>query len=184
MASISRRKLFGLDSLKKVTDFEIPLEKFLQVILAYKESGLAAYTMKKDVLKPESQSYNTVVSFIKATNVTTETLLNLYLFYLRLEKEKKSGQLQMIPFYALDGFSRFECNGDVKHMADYFDSAKKINRLVTIYGVACSEYTKSYIRQHNTDYTRMIKEEIDYSLLQANHSSAVSMYEHMSQAML
>lgn len=50
----------------------------------------------------------------------------------------------------------------------------------TIYG----EYAKSYIRQHNTDYTRMIKEEIDYSLLQANHSSAVSMYEHMSHTIL
>ena len=69
-------------------------------------------------------------------------------------------------------------------MAGCFDSAKKINRLVTIYGVACSEYAKSYIRQHNTDYTRMIKEEIDYSLLQANHSSAVSMYEHMSHTIL
>ena len=180
MASISRRNLFGLETLKKVSDFEIPLEKFLQVILAFKVSGLAAYTMKKDVLKPERESYNTVIEFIKASNVTTEVLLNLYLFYLRLEKEKKVGKSQMIPFYALDGFSRFECNKDVKQMANYFDSAKKISRLVTIYSVACSEYAKNYISQQNTDYTRMIKAEIDYNLFQTNHSSAVSMYEYIN----
>lgn len=180
MASISRRTLFGLESLKKVSDFEIQLEKLLQVILAFKVGGLAAYTMKKDVLKPDKESYTTVIEFIKSSNVTTEALLNLYLLYLRFEKEKSVNNIQMIPFYAIDGFSRFECDKNVKQMTEYFRSEKSISRIVTVYKVACSEYAKSYIKQQKTDYTKMIKAEIDYDLFQTNHSSAVSMFEMMN----
>ena len=180
MASISRRTLFGLESLKKVSDFEIQLEKLLQVILAFKVGGLAAYTMKKDVLKPDKESYTTVIEFIKSSNVTTEALLNLYLLYLRFEKEKNVNNIQMIPFYAIDGFSRFECDKNVKQMTEYFKSEKSISRIVTVYKVACSEYAKSYIKQQKTDYTKMIKAEIDYDLFQTNHSSAVSMFEMMN----
>lgn len=181
MLSISRRQLFGLEQLKKVTEFEIPLEKFLQVILAYKVGGLAAYTMKKDVLKQDTETYNTVIEFIKSSNVTTEVLLNLYLLYVRFEKEKNNGKFQMVPFYAIDGFNRFECDRDIKKINELLDKSSNITKIVTIYDVACDEYTKNYIKQNNTDYTKMIKADIDYELFKSNHSSAVSMYEIMHQ---
>lgn len=65
-------------------------------------------------------------------------------------------------------------------MTEYFRSEKSISRIVTIYKVACSEYAKSFIKQQKTDYTKMIKAEIDYDLFQTNHSSAVSMFEMMN----
>ncbi len=185
MRSITRRQLFGLEALKKVTDFEIPLEKFLQVILAFKVGGLDAYTMKKDVLKPETQTYNTVIEFIRSSNATTDVLLNLYLLYLRFEKEKKiqSGKFATatpIPFYAIDGFSRYECGRDVKKIADAITTTKDITKLMQVYCVACNSYATQYMTQQNTDYTKMIKAAIDYDLFQTSHSTAVSMYEMMN----
>lgn len=185
MLNIDRRQIFGLESLKRVTDFEIPLEKFLQVILAYKVGGLDAYTMKKDVLKPETKTHNTVVEFIKSSNVTTDFLLNLYLLYMRFEKEKKQQQGKFITatpisFYAIDGFSRYECEGDIKKANEYFSSPQKIAKLMKVYCVACNEYATQFMQQQGTDYTKMIKTAIDYDLFQASHSSAVSMHDMMS----
>lgn len=185
MLSISRRQVFGLETLKKVTDFEIPLEKFLQVILAFKVGGLDAYTMKKDVLKPETQTYNTVIEFIRSSNATTDVLLNLYLLYLRFEKEKKaqSGKFPTatpIPFYAIDGFSRYECGRDVKKITEIITTPKDITKIMQVYCVACNAYATQYMTQQNTDYTKMIKAAIDYDLFQASHSTAVSMYEMMN----
>lgn len=185
MLSISRRQLFGLESLKKVTDFEIPLEKFLQVVLAFKVGGLDAYTMKKDVLKPETQTYNTAIEFIKSSSATTDALLNLYLLYVRFEKEKKaqSGKFATatpIPFYAIDGFSRYECGHDIKKIAEILTSPKDVTKIMRIYCVACNTYATEYMKQQNTDYTKMIKAAIDYDIFQTSHSTAVSMYEMMS----
>lgn len=188
MASISRRQIFGLESFKRVSDFEIPLEKFLQVILAYKVGGVDAYTMKKDVLKPETRTHNTVVEFIKSSNVTTDFLLNLYLLYLRFEKEKKQQQGKLptatpISFYAIDGFSRYECVQDVKKANDYFTSSKSITKLMQVYSVACNGYATQFMQQQNTDYIKMIKTAINYDLFKTCHSNAVSMYDMMSTAM-
>lgn len=185
MRSISRRQIFGLESLKKVTDFEIPLEKFLQVILAFKAGGLDAYTMKKDVLKPETQTYNTVIEFIRSSNATTDVLLNLYLLYLRFEKEKKMqlgkfATATPIPFYAIDGFSKYECGRDVKKITEIIATPKDITKIMQIYSVACNSYSTQYMKQQNTDYTKMIKAAIDYDLFQTSHSTAVSMYEMIS----
>ena len=188
MLSITRRQMFGLETLKKVTDFEIPLEKFLQVVLAFKVGGLDAYTMKKDVLKPETQTYNTVIEFIKSSNATTDVLLNLYLLYLRFEKEKtkQSGKFAIatpIPFYAIDGFSRYECGRDVKKINEIITSTKDITKLMQVYCVACNAYATEYMKQQNTEYNKMIKSAIDYDLFQTSHTTAVSMYEMMNSVM-
>ena len=182
MLSISRRQIFGLETLKRVTDFEIVLEKFLQVILAYKVGGLYAYTMKKDVLKPETQTYNTVVEFIKASNITTDVLLNLYLLYMRFEKEKNEQSQKgnystttPIPFYSIDGFSRYECDKDTKRINELLTSPKYISKLMRIYTVTCRSYAKQFMLQQQIDYTKMIKTEIDYNLFESCHESAESM---------
>lgn len=183
MLSISRRQIFGLESLKKVSDFEIPLEKFLQVILAFKVGGLAAYTMKKDVLKPETQTYNTVIEFIRSSNATTDLLLNLYLLYLRFEREKKAqisrqDPMLLIPFYAIDGFSRHECGHDIRKITELIKMPSDIGRIVHIYSAACTTYASSYMKQQDADYTKMIKAAIDYDLFQSCHSAAASMFDY------
>lgn len=107
------------------------------------------------------------------------------MLYLRFEKEKKvqSGKFTTatpIPFYAIDGFSRYECGRDVKKIAEIIATPKDITKIMQVYCVACNSYATQYMTQQNTDYTKMIKAAIDYDLFQASHSTAVSMYEMMS----
>ena len=179
MISIKRLKRFGLDTtLKKVTDFEIPLEKLLQVILAFKVSGQAAYTMKKDVLKQGTDTYRLVTDFIRSGNVTTDVLLDLYLLYIRMEKEKtiyakKCPYPTPIPFYAIDGFRRYECQGDVKNVLSCLSTEQAVSKLAKLYASTCMTYTNQFLKTNSIDYIKMIKEEIDYSLFENMRDSAL-----------
>lgn len=188
--SIERRQIFGLDSLQKTADFFIPLEKLLQVILAFRLGGLAAYTQKKDVLKPDTQTYNAVVDFIKSSNVTTDVLLNLYLLYMRAEKEKTSNSANPtfkvatpISFYLIDGFARYECEGgDVKKINTNLETSNQVLKLMKLYTMICHMYSSAFMQQKNVDYIKMIKMEIDYILLKQNHDQAEMMF-NVSQTM-
>lgn len=167
--SLERVQLFGLEDCKKLTDFYIPLEKLLQVILAFKEGGLAAFTLKKDVLKTETSTYSSVVNFIKSSNVTTEVLLNLYLLYIRSEKEKNANSgngniVAPIPFYLIDGFSTYECQGrNSKAILDNLGSSEKINHIIKLYTKVCRMYTRRMKNEHDVEYIKMLKMDIDYN---------------------
>lgn len=181
--SIGRRQIFGLDSLKKTSDFFIPLEKLLQVILAFKLGGLAAYTQKKDVLKPDTQTYNSVVEFIKSGNVTTDVLLNLYLLYMRAEKEKTSNSSNPtfkgatpIPFYLIDGFARYECENDIKKVNANLATTAQVVKLMKTYTLVCNLYSTSFMNQKAVDYIKMIKMEIDYNLFKEKHDQTEIMF--------
>lgn len=168
--SVARRTQFGLDTLSKVQDFFIPLEKLLQVVLAFKESGLSAYTLKKDVLKINTKTYNTVTEFIKSSNVTTDTLLDLYLLFMRSEKEKNKKSddtTSPISFYLIDCFSKFECcERDSKLIGKNIDSAAKVEALISMYKFVTKQYTKKFTKDHSVEYIKMIKMDIDYDLME------------------
>ena len=184
--SIERRQIFGLDSLRKTSEFFIPLEKLLQVILAFRLGGLAAYTQKKDVLKPDTYTYNVVVEFIKSGNVTTDVLLNLYLLYMRAEKEKTSNSSNPnfkgatpISFYLIDGFARYECENDVKRVNANLVTTEKVMKLMKLYTIVCNLYSSSFMNQKSVDYIKMIKMEIDYALLKEKHDQTELMFAIM-----
>lgn len=181
--SISRREIFGLDSQKKIAEFHIPLEKLLQVILAFKVGGLAAYTQKKDVLHPDKEPYRIAVEFLSNSKVTTETLLSLYLLYSRFEKDKNAQKSKtasdgtpagtgIIPFYAIEMFARYECGGDVGKIVENVASKQQVDRLAKLYTIACYTYASMYQRDNNVDYTMMIKSEIDISTLRFAYDQA------------
>ncbi len=170
--SISRRQIFGMESNKNLTDFYIPLERILQVILAFKEGGLQAYTLKKDVLKPETVTYKNVTEFIRSSNVTTEVLLNLYLLFLRSEREKNynsrnpdSTEAAPIPFYLIDGFSKFECKErSTSLIAKNLSTREQINKLIKQYTIVTLRYTSRFIKDNKTEYIKMIKMPINYEM--------------------
>ncbi len=183
--SVERRSIFGLESLKKLTDFYIPLEKLLQVVLAFKDGGLSSYTLKKDVLKPETKTYNTVVEFIKSSNITTDILLDLYLLFLRAEKDKKnnSGEGKIpapISFYLIDGFAKYECKSrDGKLISNNIDTREKVDKILKVYTMVSRNYAKKYINKHSIDYTKMIKMDIDYNMLSEERDNVLEMFEFM-----
>ena len=94
--------LFDL-SFTKLEDIIIPLDKLLQVILSFKEDGWCVFTKKNQLLKLDSQTYLGVVEYIKNGELTTSDLVNMYLLWLKAEKEKKlsDDQRTPIPYYLL-----------------------------------------------------------------------------------
>ncbi len=176
--STDRRAIFGLSDKPKITDLQIPLEKLLQVVLAFKIGGLAAYTQKKDVLKPETETYNQVIEFIKSSNITSDTLLSLYLFFARLEKEKNSDKSRtVIPFYAIDGFCKYECDHDTSKIDPFLADAAHVDYLINLYKSACDAYASTF----STDYTKMIKTAIDYPSFKNYHDMAQKMLSSMNR---
>lgn len=164
--SMDRRELFGLNDANKLKDLMIPLEKLLQVIIAYRVGGLAAYTQKKDMLKPGKDMYNRALEFIKSSNITSDVLLSLYLLFVRLEKEKKIRKnREIIPFYIIDAFRKFECKNDDDRLPSLLCDKQNIERIVESYCKICNGYAKTFMQQNNVDYIKMIKMEINYEKL-------------------
>ncbi len=155
---------FGLE-LKSVSDYMIKLDKLLQVILAFKSGGTQAYQKKSGLLKINTDQYNTVMDFIKNNNkVTTNAILNLYLFYLKLSTKKNDTSFGSFPiaYYALDGFNKYDCHLNDSKILDELSTKEKIDELYKIYYMTTFNYTKYYIKEHNIGYNKMIKQSIEY----------------------
>lgn len=106
---------------------------------------------------------------VRSGNVTTDTLLDLYLLFMRSEKEKNKNNEDTpcpVSFYLIDGFSKFECNDrDSKEIEKQLDTAEKVDEIIKMYKVVTKQYTKSFTRDHSVEYIKMIKMDIDYDLM-------------------
>lgn len=164
-ANSDRLERFGLSSLTKVPDYFIPIEKLLQIINAFVKGGEVAYTNKSNMLKFNSTVYNAGISFIKS--VTIDDLLDLYLLYVRAEKEKKNSPEKRtpIPYYLIDGFALYECeNRNKKRIHEALKDEETINRILHLYSIVTKAYTKAYCKTNDVEYNKMIKQAIDYDL--------------------
>lgn len=182
--SMARRQKFGFENAKAVKDFYIPLEKLLQVIVAFQESGYHAYNYKKDLLKITEDRHKKVVDFIKSGSVTTDALLDLYLLYMRAEKAKKENEKagstsKIVPFYLVDCFARYDCLGrQAKNILGILKDRDTINAIIKKYSQVTALYTNNYIKSNNLDYTAMIKKPIDTAIMDeqlATYNSLASM---------
>ncbi len=166
--SSERLKKFELEISNKANDYFIPLEKFMQVLLAFSTGGFFSFTKKSNLLKFGSEQYNKAVDFIKHNDATIDTLIDLYLLYKKAELLKKNSQENRIPipYYLIDGFAKFECqereiNLIRKNLAD----KDKIKKIIRLYTAVSKAYTKDYNKKYNCDYTQMIKRQVDYNIL-------------------
>ena len=164
---------FGLE-LNSVSDYMIKLDKLLQVILAFKSGGTQAYQKKGNLLKVNTDQYNTVMDFIKNNNnVTTNAILNLYLLYLRLSSKKKDTEIGAFPiaYYGLDCFNKYDCHLNEGKILEELSSKDKIDKLYRIYYMTTFNYTKYYTKEYNTGYNTMIKQAIEYNKLEEYYTS-------------
>lgn len=172
---------FGLsEKLIKPRDFHIPLEKLLQVILAFSGDAQQAFQKKGQLLKRDSRQYNLVTEKIRSSELTTRRLLNLYLLYLASEKAKASNQNNgkvPITWYLIEGFSRIECNGgDYALIDNYLDNPEAIANIIALYTGATSLYLDQYEKNNpGNGYNGMIKEELDMDLLKSFRGSVEQM---------
>lgn len=175
-----RLKKFGLDETNKAKDVFIPLEKFLQVINAFADSGYTAYVKKSNMLKFGSQQYNTAIDFIKSNDITNDGLIDLYLLYVRseMERKRKSDSRFPISYYLIDEFAIHECNNRQKsEITLALSSSDKIDRIIKLYTAVTRFYTTQYYKDNNIDYNKMIKRNINYDLLNSARDSFQSSFD-------
>ena len=161
-------KIVGLTDLDKVTDFFVPLEKLLQVIIAFSIGGYEAYTKKSNLLKDNSKQYKTAIDFINNNNVTTDTLIDLFLLYKKAELCKNTSNENRfpIPYYLIDTFAKYECSErKPENISNQLFDSTKIQYLIKLYTKTTKSYTKAYTKSNSVDYNQMIKQPIDYDLL-------------------
>lgn len=141
--SSERISRFGLNEIKKASDTFIPLEKFLQVINAFVAGGYVAYVKKSSMLKFGSEQYQTAINFIKSGYVTNEVMLDLYMLYKRAEqtKKEKNDSRTPIPYYLIDGFAKYECDGrNPAKIVEQLQDKDKVNKVVNLYTAVSKAY--------------------------------------------
>lgn len=153
----------------KVTDYFIPLEKLLQVILAFKNGGFEAFTKKSHLLKVKSSVYKITTDFLKNDDVTVDLLLDLWLLYYSAELAKKesSDGRTPIPYYLIDCFAKYNCNERyIKNISIELSSQDRILNILKKYSNVTKAYSKNYYDQYGIDYNLMIKRPIEYSIIE------------------
>ena len=175
-------KLFGLE-FNKIDDIIIPLDKFLQVLLAFKNGGYDAFTKKSKLLKVDSSTYDEIIDYIKNGPLTNYDFINLYLFFLKADKEKKAStdKRTPIPYYLL-GFIGKDLDGIEgeqfrKCFRYIFDSEKNFNTIYKFYKTITKRYRLNFEKNRGIDYNKMIKTPIDNSILENTISDELSMFD-------
>ena len=166
-------KKFKLKEIKKLADMHIDLDKLLQVINAFVESGYIAYTKKGNMLKLDTPEYNRAVEFMQ--KVTNDVILNLYLLYKKLEEEKKEDENRRTPisYYAIDCFAKFECGDrDSNKIKENLNSASKIEKLIKLSKLTSKNYIRDYKEKYGIEYNMMIKKQIDYDMISKGREQA------------
>lgn len=162
---------YGLEKrLLKPVDFMIPLERLMQVVLAFYGDAQQAFQKKGNLLKKASSQYDLVTKALRSPELTTQRLLNLYLLYLASEKEKNSNTVDSrvpITWYLIEGFSQFECDGgNIVKTDEWLENTEKIVELLRLYKMTTTMYLKEYQRDNEgKEYNSMIKEKLDLTKL-------------------
>lgn len=174
--SSERISRFGLNEIKKASDTFIPLEKFLQVINAFVAGGYVAYVKKSSMLKFGSEQYQTAINFIKSGYVTNEVMLDLYMLYKRAEqtKKEKNDSRTPIPYYLIDGFAKYECNGrNPAKIVEQLQDKDKVNKVVNLYTAVSKAYAREYNKKFNIDYNKMIKRNVEYDIFDSQRDTLI-----------
>lgn len=163
-------ELFDLEN-DKWTDIEIPLEKLLQVYLAFEVDGYFAFTKKGQVLKRKSKIYEEYSLNIHE-KLSIDNMINLFMLYKKSEKDKKTSidRKSPISYYVVDYISyAFKNKNNIKEITKKFEEIFKtretIDLLYTFAKKLSNKYRKKYYAKHDIEYNEMIKKEIDLSIL-------------------
>lgn len=165
-----RIKRFGLTGyFDKTQDYFIPLEKMLQVIIAFSMGGYHAYTKKSNLLKYNTTQYNKAIEFIKNPEVTIDALIDMYLLYKKADICKSNSQENRfpIPYYLIDAFAKYECNTrNPMLISSNLNSYSQIDKIIQLYTMVTKAYTKSIKQATDIEYNQMIKKPLDYQILE------------------
>ena len=176
------RIILGDKEINKYNDLYIPLEKLLQVFLAFMKTGYFAFAKKNHILKPETLIFKDLSAQIN-NYLTINNMINLYALYKRAELEQLSSEDKRtpIPYYVI-GFLgsliiKKEDNKEdkldpdkvfdiISRAFDIIFSSNMVFNETYKYLVAISKsYRRNYEKDSRGDYGVMIKRPIDESIL-------------------
>lgn len=154
-------------NLEKTNDLYIPLEKLLQVFLAFKKDGYEAFVRKANVLKKDSITYNTYSTKIQES-LSFDNMLKLYMLFKRadFDKSQSSDLRTPIPYYLLGFLNKFLQNYNITYEYFFNVGIDKINETYTYLTGLTNLYKMEYSKK--TEYNMMIKQPIDNSILESS----------------
>jgi len=164
----------------KATDYMIPLEKMLKVLLSFRRDGYVAFDKGNTVLKPNSTMYKDFSLDIESW-CSIDNMINLYMLYYKAEADKKSGDKRFPISYYVLSFIGAACKN-----LPFDELQSKLDMLFASQGSILPVYnfyktlTFLYARDHNVskqlDYNVMIKQEIDPVIYKKCFDMALHMY--------
>ena len=170
--------LFGLNK-TKLKEYFINLDKFLQIVYCFKEGAYHAYTKKSKVVK-NKKTHDEIVDYI-ISNGTLDDFVYLYLLFERIEQERLKkpygNDRAPIPLYVIDFIAQYKCNRDISKLRTILDTKQSISQLVTYYGQVSDKYMNDYNTIHGVDYNKMIKQTIDYKIV----NDSINFFDQMSK---
>lgn len=175
-------QLYGVE-FSKLEDIIVQLEKFLQVILAFFKDGYNAFTKKSQLLKVDAPTYNDVIACIRDGALTNNDLVNLYLIFLKSEKDKKNSEDKRtpIPYYLL-GFIGNDLKGLSsdefrKYFRYIYQDKSNLDVIYKFYKRLTMRYKSNYKNTRGIEYNQMIKSQIDTSILERTINDELEMIE-------
>jgi hypothetical protein len=170
----SKKRTSSLNlEISRLSDLFIPIEKLLQVFLAYRLDGYFAYTKKPDLLDASS-TYHLDYALKMQDSLTYDQILALWLIYKKAESERRNSEdgKVPIPLYVIGFLSAF-----IKNKEDKPENFKKFATeffnldqatLERVYGFLCdltSSYKMAMLHEKKVEYNEMIKLPIDNEIL-------------------
>lgn len=154
------------------TDLCIPLEKLLQVFLAFMKSGQYAFTKKSEVLKQSGEIFEKYSSHIQ-DYLTVDLMIRLYFLYKKAEKERLSSESDKrtpISYYVIGFLGSLlgeKSSSNIQEKLNYiFDDSHIFSEAYKYLTSITKNYKRTYEKDKSPgDYNTMIKQPIDDSIL-------------------
>lgn len=154
------------------TDLCIPLEKLLQVFLAFMRSGQFAFTKKSEVLKQNGEIFENYSSRIQ-DYLSFDTMIQLYFLYKKSEQERLSpgsDKRSPISYYVIGFLGELigeKSSTNIREKLDYiFGNPHIFSEAYKYLTKLTKRYKKTYEKDKSPgDYNTMIKRPIENSIL-------------------
>lgn len=142
---------------------QIPLEKFLQVLLAFTEDGYFAFNKKPEVLKRDSSIHTELVRCITEPKLLIDELLKIWLLYVKAEmmRKKSEDKRTPIPYYVISFIGDDYWTSRNKHLLFERDSA---SRIFNFYKSVANNYRRN-LEERGLAYNDITKKPIEKDVL-------------------
>lgn len=159
--------LFWL-SFSKASDIFVPLDKLLQVIWAFEKWWYFAYTKKNKLLDPNSETYNEFSKNVQNL-MSFDTMLKIYMIYRKAEEDKKNSEDKKtpVPYYVLSFIWYLFKKWNYQTIDNFFNNTQSDDFifLYNFFKWISKNYVNRYESIHKRPYNEMIKQDIDYDIL-------------------